>query len=430
MADRPDPYVRKDPNDIIRSGDWNELQIKACEHILRHTHTGKHDEGSLLPGAAIDRVADINIRTLTTSGNVTVNGDLKVNGKELLGDIADLMATVKGLRDDKLNSSGGTISGDLTIRKALLVSGVLGVGNSTPEYTVDITGSVRLGGFSEADADEWPRVVWCRKADGTEWDEGLIKHSSQKGFFGRSGIGIHINESRDWSIWSSGWNSLLGVEGGTGNTKIKGRLEIDNSDLYFTNGSHSHSRYGNATGYAAIENAANYGALMILGRNIATPDAPNRIVKLWDYLQVNGNLDVAGSIVGKMSIATALGPDDHTDGGPIPSRTMTFTKRHANSAIRIIYCDNFRVEGNNVAARWEIRIDGAPPPGGAIYQDKYGSSGNFHEPATILGYAQGIGAGTHTIAVWVATPPGYPTCDAHTGWGSSRWTIEAQEVWI
>jgi hypothetical protein len=113
MADRPDPYVRKDPNDIIRSGDWNELQIQAREHILRHTHTGRDDNGRLLPGAAIDPAADLSVRTLSTSNNLTVGGDLKVNGKALLGEIADLMATVKGLREEKLSTSGGTVSGGL-----------------------------------------------------------------------------------------------------------------------------------------------------------------------------------------------------------------------------------------------------------------------------------------------------------------------------
>ncbi|NMQ07775.1 hypothetical protein E4Q08_22315 [Candidatus Accumulibacter phosphatis] len=106
MADRPDPYVRKDPNDIIRSGDWNELQIQTREEILKHTHTGR-DDGRLIPGKAIDPTADISVSTLNTSGNLNVGGDLKVNGKALLGDIADLLATVKGLQDDKLSRAGG-----------------------------------------------------------------------------------------------------------------------------------------------------------------------------------------------------------------------------------------------------------------------------------------------------------------------------------
>ncbi len=128
MADRPDPYVRKDPNDIIRSGDWNELQIQTREEILKHTHTGR-DDGRLIPGKAIDPTADISVSTLNTSGNLNVGGDLKVNGKALLGDIADLLATVKGLQDDKLSRAGGSVSGNLQLDKNLLVEGTVGIGS-------------------------------------------------------------------------------------------------------------------------------------------------------------------------------------------------------------------------------------------------------------------------------------------------------------
>ncbi len=261
MADRPDPYVRKDPNDIIRSGDWNELQIQTREEILSHTHTGIYDgkhHGSLIPGAAIDPATGVSIRTLTTSGNLTVGGDLKVNGKLLLGDIAGLLATVKGLK------------------------GNVGIGTETPRAK----------------------------------------------------------------------------------------------------------------------------------------------------LEVIGDLNVTDGFVRRISMATGLGPVDGTRSGPITSRVLTFTKHYADTAIRIIYCDNFRVNGSNVAARWEIRVDDGIPPGGPIYQDKYASGGNYHEPGVIMGYAQGIVPGVHKIQVWTAIAPEYPECDACTGWHSSRWTLEAQEVWI
>ncbi|RDE52161.1 MAG: hypothetical protein DVS81_02720 [Candidatus Accumulibacter meliphilus] len=272
MADRPDPYVRKDPNDIIRSGDWNELQIQAREDILSHTHTGKHDgkdHGSLLPGAAIDPTAEVNVTTLSTSNNLTVNGDLKVKGKALLGDIDDLLAMVKSLRDDKLNRAGDTVSGNLSIQQGLVVG---------------------------------------------------------------------------------------------------------------------------------------------------------------------GDLDVTGGIIRKISVVSKLGPNDETDNGQIVSRVLPFTKRYAATAIRILYCDNFRVRGGDAngpgAASWEIRIDGQSPPGGVIRYDRYSLSGNHHEQTTVIGYARGISPGAHTIGVWVGPVQGYSICDAYTGWAGSSWTLEAQELWI
>lgn len=81
---------------------------------------------------------------------------------------------------------------------------------------------------------------------------------------------------------------------------VNGNIYAGNSDIYFTKTDHAHTGTGNTAGYAAIENASDYNALMILGRSLdAKPNEAghqccNRVVKLWDYLQVNGNLDVNG----------------------------------------------------------------------------------------------------------------------------------------
>jgi len=161
-----------------------------------------------------------------------------------------------------------------------------------------------------------------------------------------------------------------------------------------------------------------------------------------DGLTVNGNigigttdplaeLTVNGSIIRKIAVATGLGPNDDTDEGQIISRVLNFTKLYDGTAIRIGYYDNFRVMPGGYAARWEIRIDGVAPPGGGIYQDVYiGQSVDIHRPGTILGYATGVPAGSHEIQIWVGPSPGYPIPNAYTGWKESRWTIEAEEVWI
>jgi hypothetical protein len=82
---------------------------------------------------------------------------------------------------------------------------------------------------------------------------------------------------------------------------VRGALQAARSDIYFTKTDHQHTAFGNTTGFAAIENATNpYNALMILGRQTAT----GRMVKLWDYLQVNGKLDVTGAL----TIGTTTSP--------------------------------------------------------------------------------------------------------------------------
>jgi len=172
-------------------------------------------------------------------------------------------------------------------------------------------------------------------------------------------------------------------------------------------------------------------ALMPSGNvGIGTTD-PKAKLDVNGKLQVQGDLRVQGHLIRKVYVATGLGPGDATSNGQIVTRVLTFTKLYDDSAIRILYCDNLRVAGGNSSARWEIRIDGKSAPGGAIYQDKYGEPGNHHDPTTIMGYATGVKAGSHTIGIWVngTAYPGH-RLDPYTGWLNSRWTLEAQEVWI
>jgi hypothetical protein len=43
----------------------------------------------------------------------------------------------------------------------------------------------------------------------------------------RGTLATHIHQDDDWQLYSSGWNPLLSVKGGTGNTRVKGQLVVD-----------------------------------------------------------------------------------------------------------------------------------------------------------------------------------------------------------
>jgi hypothetical protein len=75
---------------------------------------------------------------------------------------------------------------------------------------------------------------------------------------------------------------------------VNGAIRAGNSDIYFTETTHAHTGIGNAIGFAALENSSNFNSLMILGR--ATGPPLRRLVQLWDFLQVNGDLIVTGRL--------------------------------------------------------------------------------------------------------------------------------------
>jgi hypothetical protein len=88
-------------------------------------------------------------------------------------------------------------------------------------------------------------------------------------------------------------NVGIGTNQPQGKLDVQGDIRAGNSDIYFTKTDHNHTGIGDTAGFAAIENAVNYDALMILGR---AGTSKGRSVKLWDYLQVNGDLEVTGNI--------------------------------------------------------------------------------------------------------------------------------------
>ena len=148
-------------------------------------------------------------------------------------------------------------------------------------------------------------------------------------------------------------------------------------------------------------------------------------------LHVLGDLLVKGAVVRSIWAGSGNGPTEMGDMGRLHSRTIRINKLFPETALRIVYCDNFRVMGDNVACRWEIRVDGnsVNPP---ILADRYELSGNRHLHGTVMGYARGVAAGAHEIQVWIVAHPynqGRGT-DVYTGWNSSTWSLEAEEVWL
>jgi hypothetical protein len=88
------------------------------------------------------------------------------------------------------------------------------------------TGStgIKVGGFSTANTDETGSAVveWQR---GTGWDNYLIKGSTSRGVFGTQFIGEHIDSSKSWGVFSSGWDTEFQING-DGRSYIKGPFGV------------------------------------------------------------------------------------------------------------------------------------------------------------------------------------------------------------
>jgi hypothetical protein len=211
----------------------------------------------------IDAVGNVGIGTPPTlTEKLTVNGNLKATS--FLGNGETLDGIVK--------KAGDTMTGPLTIQNILTVSG----GAITPA----------------AGNSENAGIMFPKDPAGGSGDAAWIRYYPRTGEATTLEIGTSNNSDDHIALMASG-NVGIGTNNPQAKLEVNGAIRAGNSDIYFTKTDHNSTGIGNTAGFAAIENAANYDALMILGR---AGTSKGRSVKLWDYLQVNGNLEVTGNI--------------------------------------------------------------------------------------------------------------------------------------
>ena len=144
-------------------------------------------------------------------------------------------------------------------------------------------------------------------------------------------------------------------------------------------------------------------------------------------LRVDADLDVGGFVIRKVWAAMGYGGPNgsgeyHTTAnGKLTDRVLKINKNRSDTALRIVYCDNFRVNGNPAHTQWQIRVDNQVLTP-TINAQKW-AHGSHHDPGMVMGYAKGISAGPHEISVYIVTSTGEP----FTGWSQS-WALEVEEV--
>lgn len=282
--------------------------------------------GGLRVGAKLAVGGDLSI-----TGQTTLGGDTQVTGNLRATGIVDAAALHQN-GQPFVGSNWEKIAGDIHYTQ-----GNVGIGASTPApYKLKVEGGdTYLSGALTVDGAV--RLAATLTPTDLIWENnGAAIHYGNRGLLGATPTfnpdndtpGLWIEGSSDGEsgglfmngsticLWSPGDNDLLrvydeddfssprfvlngsgsvgiGTPAPQGALDVRGDIRAGNSDLYFTKTDHAHTGIGNTAGWAAIENAADYNALMILGR---AGTSKGRNVRLWDYLQVNGSMDITGNL--------------------------------------------------------------------------------------------------------------------------------------
>jgi hypothetical protein len=319
MPITPDPPYPKSQGDIIRSKDWNQ----AVEEIKR------------LDNAKANRATDRFTGPLAVDGHLSVGAPAAENA-ENWSKVIDLLGAANAklsLRTAQIDaralaheagwwgSPPGMIVGTKTNHSLNLAT------QARTRLTIDAAGRVGIGLTSP---DSPLHIL------GGNWNvaagEGDLKIGNDT-YRLKIGVALGGGGAGDARIFAQGGTNRLMLGSGTADVltimngrvgigtstpesalDVHGAIRAGSSDIYFTETNHNHTGIGNAAGFAAIENAANYDALMILGRAAAA--APHhRVVSLWDELNVNGTLVVRSQHTIKIGVPSQANPPRYGNDG-------------------------------------------------------------------------------------------------------------------
>ena len=132
---------------------------------------------------------------------------------------------------------------------------------------------------------------------------------------------------------------------------------------------------------------------------------------------------VAGENTEAAGLGLAYGVWTNLNNGADPTNrlgiSVTYTKKQADSLLRLIFSSNMRTNGGaGSCCQWNLRVNGSscsPEVNGNVYINP---GGNYHQHHTFNGICSGVAAGTVTVEPWVETCPGYGNHDCYTGWES------------
>ncbi len=182
---------------------------------------------------------------------------------------------------------------------ALMPSGNVGIGTNEPRAKFEVrTGAIMPSfGASAASGIQFPS-----DPAGGGGDTAWIRYFARSGEACTLEIGVS-NDGDDHIALMPAGSVGIGTRTPAGKLDVQGSIVAGGSDIYFTETNHVHTGFGNAAGRAAIENAKDYNALMILGRSTGIANEGRR-VEVWDYLRVNGRFIQNSDLRAKQDVRT------------------------------------------------------------------------------------------------------------------------------
>lgn len=415
--DRPFP---KSAGDAVRSKDWNDLVIES-----QRLDTAKVDRaGDAITGPlSIAGALAVGKASAAATAKLDVAGDLRINDSNLyLRGGSDPNHGLGWFGSGKLfggvnidgpvlwGNAGGALGSALSGTQIAALNwdntGRVGIGTASPKAALHVVGPALV---SDGDGYAVPNNRMAKGSltigsltsnfgGGTGWNAntaGLLLETLDD-----TEIAVHDSGTRVASVvqYQSADNSLtIGRDMGWGAISavvVGGALRAGNSDLYFTKIDHDHTGFGNTAGYAAIENTRNYDALMLLGRANAQhpmkPGIKTRVVKLWDFLEVNGDMRVTGQINSSMFKATTL---MSSRAGALPLSTVFASS--GGTLLVFASGTGFRSGGGGTIGMM-VRIDNMVMSQVKGFTNESNSHKAFPPSFSVV---TSIGAGSHTLDI-------------------------------
>jgi len=321
----PDPPFPKTQGDNIRSKDWNDV----VNELIR------------LDNAKANR-----------SGAEAFTGPLTIDGAVGIGTTTP--ARLLHVQDSEMHSGGSKAGLSFGNRTAAGFTEVPANGerwvwyasgstarlwSGSDKFTFDLSGRLQA---DKLQIGPWPANAVYQMVGVSTLDQTQAgNYALLQGALGFDIGTTYVNSPKTLHLRTN--NTDRAVFLGDGTAQVTGPLQLGNSDLYFTNTAHSHTGFGNTTGFAAIENAANFGALMILGRQVT---GTGRVVKLWDQLEVNGRFT---TVNGGMNIAIGVPSGPYANDGIRGTPNLWL-----DAANTVFIKQGFQARGMDVAERFPL----------------------------------------------------------------------------